>query len=246
MSESPLISIVDDDALARDGIRELVESLGYKAIAFASAQHFLASRVLAETTCLITDVQMPGLNGLELQEALQSQGHQTPVIVITAYPNERYRTRALENGAVGYLSKPFDDESLIECLSAAIKSRSSHAQQESSDDAIINKDLNGTITACNKAAERLFGYLAKEIVGKSIKILIPPSRLNEEVEILDRIRRGEHVDHFETVRQRKDGSLVEILLTISPVIDDSGKIIGASKIARHHRVKAGTDQLAGR
>jgi FixJ family two-component response regulator len=101
MSEVPLISIIDDDALARDGIRELVESLGYKAIAFASAQHFLASRVLAETTCLITDVQMPGLNGLELQEALQSQGHQTPVIVITAYPNERYQTRALENGAVG-------------------------------------------------------------------------------------------------------------------------------------------------
>jgi hypothetical protein len=67
MSEVPLISIVDDDALARDGIRELVESLGYKAIAFVSAQHFLASRVLAETTCLITDVQMPELNGLELQ-----------------------------------------------------------------------------------------------------------------------------------------------------------------------------------
>ena len=117
---------------------------------------------------------------------------------------------------------------------------------ESSDDAIISKDVNGTITSWNKAAERLFGYLAKEIVGKSITILIPPGRLNEEVEILDRIRRGEHVDHFETVRQRKDGSLVEVLLTISPVIDDSGKIIGASKIARHHRAKAGTDQLAGR
>ena len=202
MFKAPLISIVDDDALARDGIRELVESLGYKAIAFASAQHFLASRVLAETTCLITDVQMPGLNGLELQEALQSQGHQTPVIVITAYPNERYRTRALENGAVGYLSKPFDDESLIECLSAAIKSRSSPARQESSDDAIVSKDLNGTVTTWTKAAERLFGYLAKEVVGKSITILIPPDRLNEEVEILDRIRRGERVDHFETVRQR--------------------------------------------
>ena len=246
MSEVPLISIVDDDALARDGIRELVESLGYKAIAFASAQHFLASRVLAETTCLITDVQMPGLNGLELQEALQSQGHQTPVIVITAYPNEKHRTRALENGAVGYLSKPFDDESLIECLSAAIKSRSSQARQESSDDAIVSKDLNGTVTTWNEAAERLFGYAAKEVVGKSITILIPSDRLNEEVEILSRIRHGERVDHFETVRQCKDGSLVEILLTISPLIDDSGKIIGASKIARHHRAKAGTDQLAGR
>src|SRR6516164_6121861 len=120
MSEAPLISIVDDDQLARDAIRELVESLGYRAVAFNSAEYFLQSSVIAETTCLITDMQMPGLDGLELQEALQSLGHQTPVIVITAYPNETHRTHALENGAVGYLSKPFDDESLIECLSAAI------------------------------------------------------------------------------------------------------------------------------
>jgi len=239
MSEAPLISIVDDDALARDGIRELIESLGYETITFTSAEHFLRSDVIAETKCLITDMQMPGLSGLELQEALQSQGHQTPVIVITGYPNEKHRTRALENGAVGYLSKPFAEQTLAECLSAAIKSRSSQARQESSDDAIINKDLNGTITGCNKAAERLFGYSAKEVVGKSITILIPPGRLNEEVEILDRIRRGEHIDHLETVRQRKDGNLVEILLTISPVTDDFGKIIGASKIARHHRVKQG-------
>jgi len=100
MSEVPLISIVDDDALARDGIRELVESLGYNAVTFMSAEHFLESNMIAETTCLITDVQMPGLNGLELQEALQSQGHLTPVIVITAYPNETHQTRALKNGAV--------------------------------------------------------------------------------------------------------------------------------------------------
>src|SRR6516164_8980357 len=83
MSKAPLISIVDDDALARDGIRELVESLGYKTTTFESAEHFLQSSMVGETTCLITDVQMPGLNGLELQEALQSLGHQTPVIVIT-------------------------------------------------------------------------------------------------------------------------------------------------------------------
>ena len=109
MSEVPLISIVDDDALARDGIRELVESLGYKATTFESAQHFLRSNMLAETTCLITDVQMPGLSGLELQGALQSQGYHTPVILITAYPNGKHRTRALDNGAVGFLSKPFDE-----------------------------------------------------------------------------------------------------------------------------------------
>jgi len=232
MSEAPLISIVDDDALARDGIRELIESLGYETITFTSAEHFLRSDVIAETKCLITDMQMPGLSGLELQEALQSQGHQTPVIVITGYPNEKHRTRALENGAVGYLSKPFAEQTLAECLSAAIKSRSSQARQWSSEAAIVSKDLNGAVTTWNKAAERLFGYPAKEVIGKSITILIPSDRLNEEGEILGRISRGERVDHFETVRQRKDGSLVVVSLTISPVTDDSGNIIGASKIVK--------------
>jgi FixJ family two-component response regulator len=123
MSEVPLISIVDDDALARDGIRELVESLGYNAVTFKSAEHFLESGLVADTTCVITDVQMPGLNGLELQETLQSQGRHMPVILITAYANEKHRTRALDGGAVGFLSKPFNEESLIRCLTAAIKLR---------------------------------------------------------------------------------------------------------------------------
>src|SRR6516165_12555785 len=119
IGEAPLISIVDDDALARDGIRELVESFGYKAVTFSSAAHFLG--VIAETTCLITDLQMPGLNGLDLQEELKLQGNQIPVILVTAYPNDKHRTRALNNGAVGFLSKPFDDRSLMECLTDAIE-----------------------------------------------------------------------------------------------------------------------------
>ena len=123
MSEATLISIVDDDALVCDGTAALVESLGYKAVTFTSAEHFLRSEVISETTCLITDVQMPGLSGLELQEVLQSLGHQTPVIVITAYPNEKYRARALANGAVGFLSKPFSEARLIEHLQTALESR---------------------------------------------------------------------------------------------------------------------------
>jgi len=103
---------------------------------------------------------------------------------------------------------------------------------ESSDDAIISKDLNGIIATWNKAAERLFGYAADEVVGKSITIVIPPERRHEEIGILDRIRRGEPIDHFETQRRRKDGSLVDISLSISPVTDETGAIIGASKIAR--------------
>jgi FixJ family two-component response regulator len=118
-----MISIVDDDALARDGIKELVESLGFRALTFVSAEHFLESGIVAETKCLITDLQMPGLSGLELQEKLQADGYQTPVILITAYPNEKHRCRALEAGAIGFLSKPFAEQSLIDCLNVALKRR---------------------------------------------------------------------------------------------------------------------------
>ena len=103
---------------------------------------------------------------------------------------------------------------------------------ESSDDAIVSKDLDGVIITWNKGAERLFGYLAEEIIGKPITILIPADRRQEEHEILERIRRGERVDHFETERQRKDGSVVHISLSVSPVSDEFGEIVGASKIAR--------------
>ena len=120
MSKAPLISIVDDDALARDGIRELVESLGYRTTTFASAEAFLKSSMVADTACLITDLQMPGLSGLELQDALRSQGYHTPVILITAFPDDKNRTRVLDKGAVGFLSKPFDEASLMQCLTAAI------------------------------------------------------------------------------------------------------------------------------
>lgn len=116
-----MVSIVDDDPLAREGIRELVESLGYKARAFVSAQDFLQSGAIAATGCLITDLQMPGLSGLDLQEKLQAQGYRTPVILITAYPNEKHRSRAMSAGAIGFLSKPFEEQCLVQCLSVAMK-----------------------------------------------------------------------------------------------------------------------------
>jgi PAS domain S-box-containing protein len=103
---------------------------------------------------------------------------------------------------------------------------------ESSEDAIISKDLDGTIRSWNGAAERLFGYTAPEIIGKSILTLIPSERLSEETEIITRIRKGQRVEHYETVRKRKDGSLVDISLTVSPVQDREGKVVAASKIAR--------------
>ncbi len=103
---------------------------------------------------------------------------------------------------------------------------------ESSEDAIVSKGLDGIIATWNRSAERLFGYTAEEAVGQPVMMLIPPGRHNEEPEIIGRIRRGERIEHYETVRVRKDGSLVDISLTVSPVKDAAGRIIGASKIAR--------------
>ena len=103
---------------------------------------------------------------------------------------------------------------------------------ESSSDAIISKDLNGIITSWNMGAEQIFGYTAEEVVGKSVTILMPPDRVDEEPAILESIRRGEGIDHYETIRQHKDGRLLDISLNVSPVYDSQGKVIGASKIAR--------------
>ncbi len=103
---------------------------------------------------------------------------------------------------------------------------------ESSDDAIISKDLNGVIMTWNKGAQRIFGYTAEEMVGKPVMLLIPVARHDEEPEILARLRRGERIDHYETVRRRKDGTEIDISLTVSPIKDAAGQIIGASKIAR--------------
>ena len=103
---------------------------------------------------------------------------------------------------------------------------------ESSEDAIVSKNLDGIIINWNKAAERIFGYAAEEAIGKHITLIVPPDRLDEEANILASLRRGERIDHFETVRKRKDGTLLDISVTISPVKDARGRVIGASKVAR--------------
>jgi PAS domain S-box-containing protein len=103
---------------------------------------------------------------------------------------------------------------------------------ESSEDAIVSKNLDGIIMSWNQGAERIFGYTAEEAVGKSILMLIPPDRIEEEPKILERLKRGERVEHFETIRVRKDGSLLNVSLTVSPVKTADGRIAGASKVAR--------------
>ena len=121
MQYVPVISIVEDDESVRIALNSLVRSLGYIAHTFASAEDFLRSPRLNETSCLITDVQMPGINGIELQTQLRAKGLGMPIVFITAYPDERTRARSLDAGAVCYLTKPFDEETLIGCLERALK-----------------------------------------------------------------------------------------------------------------------------
>jgi FixJ family two-component response regulator len=116
MPRALLVSVVEDDLFFRDSMRRLMRSLGYPVEVFPSAADFLASPRLLETACLISDVQMPVMSGLELYRNLIDTGHKIPTILITAYPNDADRDRALDDGVVCYLSKPVDETRLIRCL----------------------------------------------------------------------------------------------------------------------------------
>jgi FixJ family two-component response regulator len=119
-AEAAVISIVDDDASFRRATARLVRSLGHAVAAFSSAEEFLSSDRLRNTACLISDVQMPGMSGIELQNQLRAQGVQLPVIFITAYPESKAREQALAAGALGFLNKPFNEDKLIACLDQAL------------------------------------------------------------------------------------------------------------------------------
>jgi two-component system, chemotaxis family, CheB/CheR fusion protein len=158
-------------------------------------------------------------------EAVAERPDGTTVPFIS-YPTPLYDASGTLVGAVNFLVDITDRkraEEFVQRLASIV---------EFSDDAIVSKDLDGVITSWNRGAERLFGYRADEVIGKSIAILIPLDRLDQESDILERIGRGARVDHYETLRRRKDGSLVEISLTVSPIKNAEGRIVGASKIAR--------------
>ena len=123
MANPPLISVVDDDDSVRESLGGLIRSVGFAVKAFASAEEFLTSDRLPDTDCLILDVRMPGMNGLELQRQLAASHMSIPVIFITAHGDEETRVRALNGGAVDYLLKPFSEEALLNAMDAALKSR---------------------------------------------------------------------------------------------------------------------------
>jgi FixJ family two-component response regulator len=119
--ERPLLSVVDDDESIRESLPGLIKEFGFAARAFSSAEEFLSSGAVAETSCLILDVSMPGMSGPELQQELKRRGDEVPVIFITAQKDERIRARVLEQGAAGFLLKPFSDAALLSAIKTALQ-----------------------------------------------------------------------------------------------------------------------------
>jgi PAS domain S-box-containing protein len=245
------VLLADDNADMREYIRRLLHGhCELRSVADGSAA--LAEIRKHRPNLVLADIMMPGLDGFELIRQIRADAAlcDIPVILLSARAGEESRIEGLEAGADDYLVKPFSARELVARVKANLQLakvrseatatireseqqlRSIAAIVECSDDAIVSKNLDGVITSWNRGAERLFGYTAEEAIGQPVTIVIPRDRYDEERTILTRIRRGERTDHFETVRQRKNGSLIFISLTVSPVKDAEGRIVGASKIAR--------------
>jgi len=129
MAKPTLISVVEDDQPFRESMRKLMTALGYTVEAFPSAADFLASPLLTATACLVSDVHMPGMTGIELHRHLVAMGHRIPTILVTAYPDEIARKRAFKDGVVCYVSKPVDDEHLERCLRSALETGKPHEEK---------------------------------------------------------------------------------------------------------------------
>jgi two-component system, cell cycle sensor histidine kinase and response regulator CckA len=195
---------------------------------------------------VISDYSMPSFSGAAAFELFQLSGQDIPFISVSGSAlGEKSAVAMMKAGVHDYIMK--DDRSrlapVIEReLKAAMVRREQKREQaaaahfaavvESSEDAIISKTLDGTVVSWNKAAEFIYGYTALEMIGRPISVLAPPSRVDELTDILLQIRRGERVPRFETVRVRKDGRHVDLSMTVSPIKDSSGEVIGVSTIAR--------------
>lgn len=251
------ILVVDDDARVRGIIRDFVSSrpgvtvCGEAADGLESIEQAKAKR----PDLVLMDVTMPRMNGLDATRILRREIPEMDVILVSQNDPRIVSRQAAEVGARGYCSKSDLRRDLLPMIDRTCEKQESHSHHinsadferspseqtsnwlaaivDSSDDIIVSKSLDGIVTSWNKSAERVFGYAAPQAIGKPLSaLIIPKDRQQEEAEILARIQQGEPVDHFDTVRQRKDGSLVDVSVTISPIRDSAGRIVGASKVAR--------------
>jgi PAS domain S-box-containing protein len=215
-----------------EGNALFVNEAGRKLVGLPDLEAVRSTRIIdyfsADDHRRILDEVLPAVRDTGFWEGeLKFRNFQTGQLIPVLYNIFPVRDSTSAIAAYGTVTR-----NLTESKSADQRLRSLASIVESSDDAIVSKNLDGIIANWNRGAERIFGYTSDEAIGQPITIVIPTDRQSEERKILMRIRRGERIDHFETVRQRKDGSLVVVSLTVSPVRNAEGQIVGASKIAR--------------
>ena len=241
----------DDNADMREYVRKLLGTR-YEVEAVADGEAALAAVRARHPDLVLADVMMPSLDGFGLLSALRSDPatRAMPVILLSARAGEESRIEGMEAGADDYLVKPFSARELLVRVGALLQSidarREVFEQErrvaeanarlaaivEFSDDAIVSKTLEGIVMSWNRGAEKLFGYPAAEAVGQHISLIIPADRISEEDYVIGKVRQGEVIDHFETLRRTKDGRSIHISLSVSPIRDAQGRVTGASKIAR--------------
>ena len=252
----PKILLVDDDARVRHVISRMLSRHSDWEICgeAADGQESIQQAHATHPDVVLMDVSMPGMNGLDATRILRREIPQADVILVSQNDPKIVAYQAAEVGARAYCSKSDLARNLLPIIERTLEDRHNHHEDisserferghndqatsllaaivDSTDDIIISITTDGIITSWNKAAERAFGYSAKEAIGSHVTLIIPKDRYDEEDDILARVLRGGSVDHFDTVRQRKNGSLIDISLTVSPVKDSNGRVVGASKVAR--------------
>lgn len=237
----PLVLVVEDNADMSAFICSALTDRYRIATAF-NGKDGLEKALQTRPDLILSDMMMPALSGEEMLAQLRTHKDfsETPVIMITARADDALRLRLLESGVREYLTKPFSVSELQVRVANVLGERARALVTEArlaaivqhSDDAIIGKTIEGIVTSWNHGAEKIFGYAAGEMIGRSIKTLFPPERQDEERDILAHIGRGETVGQFETQRVRKDGKVIDVSLTISPIRDLTGRIVGVSKVGR--------------
>ena len=248
MKHSLRVLLIEDSPLAAEAIMRSLREGGYELSASLVVDEpaGLAEALTNQTwDVVISDYVMPSFNGTQALEIYQRHKLDVPFICVSGEIGEEKAAEVIRAGAHNYVSKSHLSRlgKVVEQEIAAAAERRERRQVaeltarlaaivEGTTDAIFSRDMAGTILTWNSAAETMYGYAAAEVVGTPISIIVPPERMNEVVDILGKLKRGERIEGMETTRVRKDGGPIEVSMTISPVKDEKGRVIGAAIIAR--------------